>query len=326
MIKITEKESRLWSRFGSRATFGQAILLLAETQSNLMVLSGDLGKSSGLDRFRALHTERFINIGIAEQNMIGVAAGLAKEGFVVFATSFAPFITMRAAEQIRMNLGYMKLNVKAVSIGSGVSMAFLGNSHFGIEDAAVMRSIPNLTVVSPADCTEIVKTVFAAAEFEGPMYIRLTGGVGNPIVYHGDYEFEIGKAITLREGSDVTIVANGTMVYESIEVAKILDSQGISATVVNMHTIKPIDTSVLDKAMLSSKLIISVEEHSVIGGLGSAIAEYTCKFANSPALLSIGLPDEFLVTAEYNYLLEKYGLVAEKIAKKILDSLNKSLN
>jgi transketolase len=321
MIKITEKESRQWSRFGSRATFGQAILLLAESKSNLMVLSGDLAKSSGLDRFRTTYPDKFLNLGIAEQNMIGVAAGLAKEGYVVFATSFAPFITMRAAEQIRMNLGYMNLNVKAVSIGSGVSMAFLGNSHFGLEDAAVMRSIPNITVVSPADCTEIVKTVFAAAEFDGPMYIRLTGGVGNPIVYRDDYEFEIGKAITLREGNDITIIANGTMVYESLEAAKILEAQGISATVVNMHTIKPLDTTVLDKAMDTSKLIVAVEEHSITGGLGSAIAEHTSKFSSSPALLSIGLPDEFLVTAEYKYLLYKYGLVAEKIAKKITDSI-----
>ncbi len=324
MIKITEKDSRQWSRFGSRATFGQAILLLAESKPNLMVLSGDLGKSSGLDRFSTSYPDKFLNIGIAEQNMIGVAAGLAKEDFVVFATSFAPFITMRAAEQIRMNLGYMKLNVKAVSIGSGVSMAFLGNSHFGLEDAAVMRAIPNLTIVSPADCAEIVKTVFAAADFEGPMYIRLTGGVGNPIVYRDDYEFEIGKAVTLKEGSDITIVANGTMVYQSLQAAKILEDQGVSATVVNMHTLKPLDTEVLDSALSNSKLIVSVEEHSITGGLGSAIAEYTSTFANSPALLSIGLPDEFLVTAEYKYLLDKYGLTAEKIAGRIIDSLEKS--
>ena len=317
MIKITERLSRQWSRIGSRATFGQAILLAAESNPNLMVLTGDLGKSSGLDRFKNSHPEKFVNMGIAEQNMIGVAAGLAKEGFVVFASSFAPFITMRAAEQIRMNLGYMKLNVKAVSIGSGVSMTFLGNSHFGIEDAAVMRSIPNMTIVSPADCAEIVKTVFAASEHKGPMYIRLTGEVGNPIVYRDDYDFQIGKAITLLEGADITIVANGTMVYESLEAAKILQEQGIAATVVNMHTLKPLDTGALDKAIANTSLIVSVEEHNIIGGLGSAIAEYVSQVSSAPSLTSIGLPDQYLISGDYRYILDKYGLVAEKIAARI---------
>lgn len=320
MIEISEKDIKQWSRLGSRATFGQAILLLAKYSNNLMVLSADLGKSSGLDRFINSYPDKFLNIGIAEQNMIGVAAGLAKEGYVVFATSFAPFISMRASEQIRMNLGYMSLNVKAVSIGSGVSMGFLGNSHFGIEDAAIMRSIPNMTVVTPADCTEIVKTVFSAAEYEGPMYIRLTGAMNNPIVYRSDYEFSIGKAIKLRIGNDITICANGTMVYESLEAAKMLESKGISASVVNMHTIKPIDTQVIDQTMTTSKMIVSVEEHSVIGGLGSAIAEYKSRFSNTPAHLIIGFPDEFLKTGEYKYLLEKYGLVAEKIAEKIIEN------
>lgn len=318
MLEITPANARQWSRLGSRGVFGQAILALAETQENLMVLSADLGNSSGLDRFKTAYPEKFVNVGIAEQNMIGVAAGLAKEGFAVFATSFAPFIAMRASEQIRMNLGYMNQNVKAVAIGSGVAMAFLGNSHYGLEDAAIMRSIPNLTVVAPADCAEIIKTVFAAAKFEGPMYIRLTGAANNPVVYQEDYEFEIGKAITLREGSDITLIANGTMVYESLEAAKALEAQGVSATVVNMHTIKPLDTAVLDKAIASSKLIVTVEEHSVIGGLGSAVAEYKTAFRNAPPQLIIGLPDKFGKTADYKYLLNLYGLVGEQIAQKVL--------
>jgi transketolase len=283
-----------------------------------MVLSADLGSSSGLSRFKNAFPDKFLNVGISEQNMIGVAAGLAKEGSVVFATSFAPFIAMRASEQIRMNMGYMDLNIKAVAIGSGIAMAFLGNSHYGIEDASIMRSIPNLTVVSPADCGEIVKTVFAAAEYEGPMYIRLTGEANNPIVYKEDYNFEIGKAITLREGSEITIIANGTMVYESLEAAKILELEGFSATVVNMHTIKPLDTSVIDKAVASSKLIVSVEEHSVIGGLGGAISEYKTSLRNAPPQLIIGLPDKFGKVGEHRYLLEKYGLTAKQIAGKIV--------
>ena len=282
-----------------------------------MMVTGDLGDSSGLARFKNTFPDRFINVGIAEQNMIGVAAGLAKEGYNVFATSFGPFITLRSGEQVRMNLGYMELNVKAVAIGSGLSMAFLGNSHYGLEDAAVMRSIPNLTVVSPADCAEIVKVVHAAAEFDGPMYIRLTGAVGNPPVYTEEYDFEIGKSITLRKGLDITIVATGSMVYESLEAAKILDNSGISATVVNAHTLKPFDYSEIDKAILSSKIIVTVEEHSIIGGLGSIVAEYKAKFTNSPAQLILGLPDKFGKTAEYKYLLQKYGLLADQIATRI---------
>ena len=279
-----------------------------------MVMSADLGNSSGLDRFKAMYPEKFLNIGIAEQNMIGVAAGLAKEGYNVFATSFAPFVAMRSSEQIRMNLGYMEMNVKAVAIGSGIVMAFLGNSHYGIEDAAVMRAIPNLTVVCPADCSEIVKTVYAAADYKGPMYIRLTGGPNNPIVYSDEYEFTIGKAVKLREGNDLTFIANGTMVYESLEAAKILEAEGISTAVINMHTLKPLDTSAIDSALSFSKAIVTVEEHSIIGGLGAAVAEYTAKLSKRPPQLSLGLPDAFIDAAEYRFMLTREGLVAPKIA------------
>jgi|TARA_B100000315_G_scaffold65977_1_gene59880 transketolase len=298
---------------------------VGEKNPKVFMVSGDLGDSSGLSRFKNTYPDRFINVGIAEQNMIGVAAGLAKEGYNVFATSFAPFITLRSGEQIRMNLGYMELNVKAVAIGSGLSMAFLGNSHYGLEDMAIMRSIPNLTIVSPADCAEIVKVVHAAANFKGPMFIRLTGAVGNPPVYTEEYNFEIGKSITLKEGSDITIFSIGSMVYESLEAAKILDKTGISAKVVNMHTLKPCDYDAIDLAISSSKAIITVEEHTIMGGLGSVIAEYKAKFTNSPAQLIIGLPDRFGKTAEYRFLLEKYRLVGEKIAEDIQNFLQTKL-
>jgi transketolase len=317
MLEINPKSALQWSRFGSRAVFGQAIFSLAETKKNLMVLSADLGKSSGLTRYIKSYPDNYLNVGISEQNMIGIAAGIAREGFVVFATSFAPFLSMRSSEQVRMNMGYMDANVKAVALGSGVAMSFLGNSHYGLEDASIMRSIPNLTVVSPADCSEIVKTVFAAADYEGPMYIRLTGETNNPIVYDQDYNFEIGRAITLCEGSDITIFSNGTMVYYSLEAAKLLKSEGISSKVVNMHTIKPLDTSIINEAVKSSKLIISVEEHSVIGGLGGAIAEYKAEFENAPPQLIIGLPDKFGKVGEHSYLLDKYGLTAKKISDRI---------
>ena len=322
MFEINQSNARQWSRIGSRGVFGQAVLAVAEHHPDMMVISADLCNSSGLDRFKKTYPEQFLNIGIAEQNMIGVAAGMAKEGYNVFATSFAPFITMRAAEQVRMNLGYMGMNVKAVAIGSGVSMAFLGNSHYGIEDAAVMRAIPNLTVVCPADCAEIFKVVAAAADFEGPMYIRLTGAVGNPPVYTEDYSFEIGKAVVLRAPAAVTMVASGSMVHESLEAAKLLEVAGISAGVINMHTIKPLDTAVLDQAMQASRLLVTVEEHSVIGGLGGAVAEYKSAKRTAPPQLTLGLPDAFDVTGDYRFLLERHGLVAAKIAARVQAELS----
>lgn len=321
MLEINPKNARLWAKMGTRAMYGQAMLSLAgSTQRDLMVLSADLGRSSGLGRFMEAHPHRFRNVGIAEQNLIGVAAGLAKEGFVVFASSFAPFIAMRASEQVRMNMGYMGLNVKSVGLGSGVAMGFLGNSHYGLEDVAVMRSIANLTVISPADCSEILKTVYAAAEFEGPVYIRLTGDSNTTFVYEEDYDFQIGKAVTLREGGDLTIIAAGTMVHESLEAAKILEQQGISSCVVNMHTIKPLDTDVLDKAFASSELIVTVEEHSIVGGLGAAVAEYKAGFSHMPPQLILGLPDHFGPVGEHRFLLDHYGLVGSKLAERIAQS------
>ena len=317
MMEINSRTARQWSRLGSRGFFGQAILSIAETNPDLMVLSADLGNSSGLDRFKASYPDRFLNTGIAEQNMIGVAAGLAKEGYTVFATSFAPFISMRASEQVRMNLGYMRMNVKAVAIGSGLAMGLLGNSHYGIEDVAVMRSIPNITVVSPADCAEVLKTVRAAAEFEGPMYIRLTGAGLNPPVYEDDYAFEIGKAITLRDGGDVGIVACGSMVHYALQAAELLSAHGIEARIVNMHTLKPLDGEALDRVMAGTPAIVTVEEHSVIGGLGSAVAEYVAGNGARPPHLAIGLPDKFLKAAEYPYMLEQAGLLGPSLSERI---------
>lgn len=319
MFEINASNARQWSRVGSRGIFGQAILAVAKYHPEMLVISADLGNSSGLARFKNQYPERFLNVGIAEQNMIGVAAGLAKEGFNVFVTSFAPFVTMRACEQVRMNLGYMQMNVKAVGIGSGVSMGFLGNSHYGIEDVAVMRSIPNVTVVCPADCAEIFKTVEAAANFDGPMYIRLTGAVGNPSVFTANYSFKIGEAHIIREPSDITFIATGSMVHESLEAAQLLQKSGWQVGVINMHTIKPLDTSAIDRVANISRLIVTVEEHSIVGGLGSAVAEYLAPRRIRPPQLIIGLPDRFDVTADYRYLLKRHGLVAESIARRVKD-------
>ncbi|MEG3618297.1 transketolase C-terminal domain-containing protein [Magnetovibrio sp. PR-2] len=321
-MEINARSARQWSRLGPRGIFGQAILAVAEEHPDMMVLSADLGGSSGLERFRQAFPDQFLNTGIAEQNMIGVAAGLAKEGHNVFATSFSPFIAMRASEQIRMNLGYMEMNVKAVAIGSGVSMGLLGNSHFGLEDVAVMRAIPNMTVVSPADCAEVVQVVRAAAEFDGPMYIRLTGAAGacTP-VYTEEYDFKISKADTLRTGSNVALIACGSMVSEALKTAEVLAEQGVAATVVNMHTIKPLDTDALDQLAGTHPAIVTIEEHSVVGGLGSAVAEYFAPKSDRAPHLSIGLPDEFVKAGEYGYILEQQGLTSAAISERVLNFL-----
>ncbi len=317
MLEITPSNARQWSRIGSRGMYGQAILDLAERRPDLMVLSADLGNSSGLDRFKKSYPDQFVNVGIAEQNLVGVAAGLAKEGHTVFASSFAPFITMRASEQVRMNLGYMRLNVKTVGIGSGLVMGFLGNSHFGIEDAAVMRAIPGIMVVTPADCSEIVKVVNAAADYVGPMYIRLTGGPNSPIVYTEDYEFTLGRAIQLREGDDLAIIANGSMVARAITAAEELEIEGVAVSVFNFHTIKPLDTACLAHIASKFRKVVVIEEHSIIGGLGGAVAEHWIGIENPPQVRILGLPDEFGKTGEYDFLLERYGLTPSGISTSI---------
>jgi len=297
----------------------------ASGNDKLMVLTADLGVTAGLERFRATYPDKFLNIGIAEQNMMGVAAGLAKEGYNTFTTTFSNFCAMRAYEQVRLNLGYMQLNVKSIGMGGGMAMGQFGNTHYGIEDIALMRAVPGLTVIAPADGGEIVKTVQALMTFEGPAYVRLTGVMNNPTVYTEEYDFEIGKAVTVREGGDVAIFACGTMVYESVVAAKLLAENGISASVIDMHTIKPIDKAAIGKACATAKLLVTVEEHGPIGGLGGAIAEYTAQRGGAPRQLFIALPDVFGKNGDYKYLLKKYGLVGAQIAERIIEALNSPL-
>ena len=317
MIPVTSLNARLWSKLGSRGTYGLTMMELGKEYDDIMVLTADLCTTSGLDRFREAYPEKFCNVGIAEQNLVGIAAGLAKEGKTVFASSFATFIAMRAFEQVRLNLGYMGFNVKVVGLAAGFAMGMFGNTHYGIEDIALMRAIPGLCVLSPADCSEVVKATFAAAQYSGPVYLRLTGGMNCPVVYKNDYSFDIGKVITLKEGHTVAIISTGSMVYQSLQAAKELEHDGISASVMNMHTIKPLDIHVIDELCNKVSLIVTVEEHSIIGGLGGAIAEYLCSIRSSPRLIRIGIPDTFQKVGDYEYLLEQNGLTGPKIAERI---------
>ncbi len=320
-MKLDKSKIKLYSSIGSRATFGLVSLELIKETKNLMILTSDVSTSAGLDRFKLKHPQNYIDVGIAEQNLIGVATGLSTCGFNVFTTTFAPFQTMRCLEQIKVNMGYMKKKVTMVGLASGIVLGNLGFTHCCIEDISVMRSIPGMTVLSPADCGEVAKCVFAAARIPGPVYIRLTGSSNNPVVFNEDYDFTIGKAIELSKGEDITIFATGSMVFKSIEAAKILNENNISSTVININTIKPIDEKFINKNSKGKKLIVTVEEHSIIGGLSSAVAEVNSSIKDTPEQLSISLPDNYFKGGDYNDLLNKYNLTPMGIANLVKDKL-----
>jgi len=320
MATLTPLYARICSKLGQRGSFAIAIEEIAAQDNELVVMTADLTTLTGLSRFKEKFPKQFLNIGIAEQNMICIAAGMAKEGKNVFVTTYANFLAMRSYEQIRIQLGYMGFNVKVIGSGSGLAMGMSGNTHYGIEDIALMRAIPGLMVVSPADGAETVKVITEAAKYHGPIYVRLSGMMNNPIVYTEEYPFEFGKAIQLRNGSDVAIVATGTMVYESLIAADILRGKGISASVIDMHTIKPLDTLMIRDICIHSNLIVTVEEHSVIGGLGGAVAEYLSGIPNTPQHMKIGIPDTFQKVGDYQYLLKENNLTGSQIADRICEA------
>jgi len=318
-MKINAATMKMWSRIGSRASYGIAALELGNKYDDLIVLSGDTSTSAGLDRFKKIYPDKYLEVGIAEQNMIGIAAGLASEGQQVFTSTFSPFQTMRCCEQIRVNLGYMNNKVNMVGLASGLVLGVLGYTHCCIEDVSIMRSIPGITVISPADCGATVKATLAAIEHKQSVYIRLTGGAPNAAVYNDDFDFTIGKANVLREGKDIAIIACGTMVFKSMEAADLLKLEKIGCSVIDMHTIKPIDVEIIQYLANTRKLIVTVEEHSVIGGLGSAVSECLSTMNQKPPLLSIGIPDEYGPAGSYENLLKKKLLLPEQIASNILN-------
>lgn len=315
-MEVNKIAIRTWSMLGQRGTFGTVLASLAENRPEVVALSADLCQTSGLGRFASLYPDRFFNTGIAEQNMIGVAAGLAESGFVPFATTFANFAALRSCEMMRHFLGYMQSNVKVVGLSAGYGMEFFGNTHYGIEDLAALRAIPGLVILSPADGVETYKCVEAAISINSPVYLRLTGVMNNPLVYKEDYEFSVGKAVELKSGDDVAIIATGSMVEKSLKAAQLLADRGVECTVLNMHTIAPLDINKVTDCF-SKKLIVSVEEHSCVGGLGGAIAEFMSSQKNAPKLLRLGVPQGYMKAGSYNYMLEQAGLTAPQIADVI---------
>lgn len=318
MITYSPANIRTWSRLGSCGAFGIAALELPEIDDTVAMLTADLSFYSGLERFRARYPDKFYNLGIAEQNLIGVAAGMAKENLNPFATTYASFASTRCCDQVKVSMGYMKLGIKLVGLTSGLSVGILGATHMSFEDIAIIRAIPNITILSPADCTETIKATLAAAKIHGPVYLRLSGTMSNPVVYYEDYDYTIGKSITLRQGKDISIIATGTMVYYSLKAAEQMEQQGVSCQVINMHTIKPIDEEAIMKAC-DCKLIVTVEEHSKIGGLGGSVAEFLSDKNKRPPHLVLGIDDEYKHAGTYDYLLEQYGLTTNQITEKIMN-------
>lgn len=319
MIEFNTKNIKRWMMLGTRNAFGAFLTDLAAEHPEVFAMTADFTKSTGLAKFKEQFPNQFLSTGIAEQNMIALASGLASEGYNVFASSFASFITTRCYEQVKINLGYMRQNVKLVGIASGLGVSYQGNTHFGLDDVPLMRAIPNMTIIVPSDCTEVAKATIALAEFQGPAYLRLVGEGFIPIVNQEDYEFEIGKGIIKCEGSDVLIIANGTMVNQSLKVAEELRKEGISAAIVNMHTIKPLDTGIIEKQIQGKKLIVTVEEGQINGGLGSAVAEHLASIGNTPQMIRFGINDIFPHAGSYQFLLKQCGLDVDSIKNKIID-------
>ena len=308
-------------RLAQRTYYGKALVELAKTRKDVVVLDADLAGSTKTSDFKKVAPERFIEVGIAEQNMIGIASGLAASGKTVFASTFAVFATGRCWEQIRLSIAYPKMNVKIVATHCGISVGADGASHQALEDMAIMRALPNMVVISPADAYEAYAAVMAMADYKGPCYMRM-GRSDFPTIMPEDVKFTIGKATVLREGKDITLIGTGQMVSSCVDAAEILFKEGISAEVINMSTIKPLDTVTIAKSVEKTGCVVTAEEHSIIGGLGSAVAEYLSEDFNAP-LTRIGTRDEFGESGEVDILLKEYGLTAKDIVSAAKKSISK---
>ncbi|MBQ4155003.1 MAG: transketolase family protein [Clostridia bacterium] len=308
-------------KIATRDSYGNALVELGNLHDDFVVLDADLAAATKTGIFKKAFPERFYDCGIAEQNMMSIAAGIAATGKKVFASSFAMFASGRAFEQVRNSIGYPHLNVVIGATHAGISVGEDGATHQCCEDIALMRTIPGMTVINPADDTEARLAVFAAYEHNGPVYIRF-GRLAVPVVFGDDYKFEIGKGVTLKDGDDITVIASGLMVGESLKAYDMLQEKGVSARIINMPTIKPIDEEIIIKAAKETGKIVTVEEHSVIGGLGSAVCDVVC--ANCPVpVIKIGVNDTFGHSGPAVELLKNFGLSAENIVDTVLKALNK---
>ncbi len=334
VVEYNKKNARKWSVIGERPTFGSALFEFAKEDKSIIAIVADVTNSAGLGNMKKELPEQVINVGIAEQNMMGIATGLASEGYTVFTSSFAPFQSMRCLEQIRVNQGYMGQKVIMVGLAGGVAYGELGFTHCTVEDVSILRSIPNIAVVTPADCMEVVKIVEAAINYKDSVYIRLMDKTGIPMVYTEDYDFIIGKAVPLIDEGEGTIeeenssentnkkcefviLANGPVVYNALQAAqKFTEDKGIKIAVYDFHTVKPVDEVLLNR-LAGNKALLTVEEHSIIGGLGSAVADYYADKEKRPIIYKLGLPDGYPHGASHETLLAEYYLDKDGIYGKL---------
>lgn len=306
-------------KIATRDSYGATLVELGKEREDFLVLDADLAEATKTAMFKKAFPDRFYDCGIAEQNMISIAAGIAATGKRVFASSFAMFAAGRAFEQIRNSVGYPHLNVVIAATHAGISVGEDGATHQCCEDIAIMRTIPGMTIINPADDTEAKLAVRAAIDHDGPIYMRL-GRLAVPVVFDDDYSFEIGKGVVLKEGTDATVIATGLMVSEALEAYETLKAEGINARIINIATIKPLDTEIVLKAAKETGALVTAEEHSVIGGLGSAVSEYLAETYPVP-VLKVGVNDTFGTSGPAAELLDKYNLRAKDIAEKVKQAI-----
>jgi transketolase len=308
-------------KIATREAYGRALVRLGETNPDIVVLDADLAKSTKTIKFKERYPDRFFDMGIAEADMMGTAAGLAAAGKIAFASTFAIFATGRAWEQIRNSICYTNLNVKIAASHAGIAVGPDGSSHQAIEDIAIMRAIPNMKVIVPADGVETERAVEEIIRTPGPAYLRL-GRSGVPVIYDQDYRFRLGKASMLREGSDVSLIAVGSMVQLALTAADTLSKEGINARVINMSSVKPIDSEAIASAVSETGALVTAEEHTIMGGLGSAVAEVVCEMTPVP-VLRVGIRDVFGESGEAGELMEAYGLTANAIADAAREAISR---
>ena len=306
-------------KIATRDAYGAALVDLGNERNDFIVMDADLAEATKTGAFKKAHPDRFYDCGIAEGNMMSIAAGIAATGKKVFASSFAMFAAGRAFEQIRNSIGYPHLNVIIGATHAGISVGEDGATHQCCEDIGIMRTIPGMTIINPADYTEAYKAVKAAINHDGPVYMRF-GRLAVPVVFDDDYTFEIGKGVELKGGNDVTIIATGLMVAEALEAYELLKADGINARIINMATIKPLDTEIVLKAAKETGVIVTAEEHNVIGGLGSAVSEYLSEVYPT-TVLKLGVNDTFGMSGPAAELLDKFGLRAKDIAAKAKEAI-----
>ena len=322
MIEITKKNIRVWSMLGMRRILGPAMKDIIEQDRKVLFATADTGRYYAYDDLLRTYPENVVDVGIAEQNLIGASAGLQNEGFNVYAVTYATFLTSRALDQIRVNLGYMGLGVKLIGEAGGMCDGNFSATHMALEDISNTRNIPNMRVITPADGMELVKTLIALKDAAYPAYVRMTGRFPIPVIYREDYDFEIGKAVTLREGKDVVILSNGTLLGDVLKAAEMLAEKGVDCKVINLHTVKPLDEETL-RAVAGYRLVVTAEERLLYGGLGSAVAEFYAQEPIRPRMLMLSVGTQYPKAQEYDDLLKTCGLTAPQMAESILSALKK---